>query len=473
MRLRKKITISAAVSLLLVAVFVVVIGPWPAYGPGYRETDYFCHSISAIDKGAKTLHQGTRYQLMAGWGVSDITPEIGVPLAGFSSRRGKPSIGIHDRLHVKALVVGDGHNMAVIIGADMLLVSENVADAVRKAIEARTPLNGTNILFTVSHTHSGPGAFAPGVAFRTATGKYDPKVENLLIRSFIDAVTQGYQSMKPAKIAHGRVDAKAFIRNRTHPHAGVDADLNYAVIEREDGQRCYLTRFSAHPTILGSKNFELSGDYPGFLQQTIEQATGATALYLGGAVGSMSTQGTQGAEQFTRAKMFGEALARMVLDQTEKGLCFQDHMVVASIGALIELPPFQLRLGPDGWRVSPILARILGIRGTAWLQIVRIGDLLLIGTPGDFSGEISVAWHEWAAKKNYDLWVTSFCGSYAGYISPDKYYGEITNQKGSLAYETGLMSWCGPDQEAYFTDLMKHLVESIGPSPISPNNHLK
>jgi len=71
-------------------------------------------------------------------------------------------------------------------------------------------------------------------------------------------------------------------------------------------------------------------------------------------------------------------------------------------------------------------------------------------------------------KKNYDLWVTGFCGSYAGYISPDKYYGEIINKKGSLAYETGLMSWCGPDQEAYFTDLMKHMVESIRPFPDIP-----
>lgn len=81
MRLRKKIAISATVSLLLLAAFVVVIGPWPAYGPGYRETNYFRHSIAAIDKSAQTLKQGTRYQLMAGWGVSDIVnPPFFIPL---------------------------------------------------------------------------------------------------------------------------------------------------------------------------------------------------------------------------------------------------------------------------------------------------------------------------------------------------------------------------------------------------------
>ncbi|HPD61000.1 MAG TPA: neutral/alkaline non-lysosomal ceramidase N-terminal domain-containing protein, partial [Thermodesulfobacteriota bacterium] len=454
--MREKITIRTTISLLLLAAFVlVVIGPWPAYGPGYQDKDYFRHSITAINKSVEDLRHGTPYQLIAGWGVSDMTPKTGIPLAGYRGRHGKPSIGVHDRLHVKALVVGDGHNMAVIIGADMLLVPDNIADAVRKAIEARTPLKGTSILFTATHTHSGPGAFAPGLAFRTVIGKYDPTVAEFLIRSFIDAIDQGYRSLKPAKIAHGHLDAKAFIRNRTR-RAGVDDNLNYAVIEREDGQRCYLTRFSAHPTILGSENFELSGDYPGFLQQTIEQSTGATALYLGGAVGSMKTQGTQGDDAFSRAKMFGETLARMVIKQTEKGLCFQDQVAVASIGAPIELPPLQLRLGLDGWRVSPFFGQILGIRRTAWLQAVRIGNLLLIGTPGDFSGEISVEWRKWAAQKKYDLWVTSFCGSYAGYISPDKYYDEITDKKGSLAYEIGLMSWCGPNQEAYFTDLMKH-----------------
>jgi len=116
------------ISLLLLAAFIVlVIGPWPAYGPGYQEADYFRHSIAAINKSVETLRQGAPDQLMAGWGIADMTPKTGVPLAGYRGRHGKPSIGIHDRLHVEALVVGDGHDMAVIIGADMLMVPENVA----------------------------------------------------------------------------------------------------------------------------------------------------------------------------------------------------------------------------------------------------------------------------------------------------------------------------------------------------------
>jgi len=64
---------------------------------------------------------------MAGWGVADITPETEVPLAGYSGRHGKPSLGIHDRPHVKALVIGDGHSMAIRIGIYSLSAHQEIS----------------------------------------------------------------------------------------------------------------------------------------------------------------------------------------------------------------------------------------------------------------------------------------------------------------------------------------------------------
>jgi hypothetical protein len=103
--------------------------------------------------------------------------------------------------------------------------------------------------------------------------------------------------------------------------------------------------------------------------------------------------------------------------------------------------------------------------GKGWMTAVRVGDVVFINSPGDFSGEISLTWKQWAAAKGYDLWVSGFSGDYAGYISPDKYYQEVRDEKGRLAYETVLMSWTGPHQEAFFTSLMKHMVESMGAPP--------
>ncbi len=59
-------------------------------------------------------------------------------------------------------------------------------------------------------------------------------------------------------------------------------------------------------------------------------------------------------------------------------------------------------------------------------------------------------------RKGIDLWVTGFSGAYCGYLSPDRYYYEEP-----LDYETGLMSWFGPNSEAYFKALFEHIAEVL------------
>ena len=84
-------------------------------------------------------------------------------MAGFGDRKGTPSTGVHDEIFVKALAISDGVDTAVIVGADMLIIPENVAELVRVRVSQRTPLTANEILFNASHNHSGPGAFAPGL----------------------------------------------------------------------------------------------------------------------------------------------------------------------------------------------------------------------------------------------------------------------------------------------------------------------
>ena len=56
----------------------------------------------------------------------------------------------------------------------------------------------------------------------------------------------------------------------------------------------------------------------------------------------------------------------------------------------------------------------------------------------------------------------SFNGDYVGYISPDQYYRDL-EPDGSLGYERGVMSWIGPDQEAYLRHLINELVSHLFP----------
>jgi hypothetical protein len=459
--MRKKILIGTGVAvLLIVGGCVTLVGPWPTYSSGFGGTGYYTRAIAAIDEHAKlTKVTDQPGPLKAGWGKRSITAAIGTPLAGFGDRKGKPSTGVHDEVYVKALALSDGDDTVAIVGSDMLIIPDNLADLVREKVSKATPLTANSILFNASHDHSSTGAWGPGFAGKEIAGKYDPAIVAFLTDSFSDAIIDAYNAMKPAGLYHDSVDAKEYIRNRTRSGAPVDSELSFMVVKQDEGSVCYLVSYSAHATILGGKNMEFTGEYPGYLQRKIESDTKAFAMYLGGAVGSMGPNPPEGPDGFSRAQAMGEALATRILQQKPKA--FVKSVDLAAVGVPIELPPLQLRINKS-WRASPYLLNMAGIDGKAWIHAIRIGDMELIGMPCDLCGEISLDWKAWGHSKNLTLWNLSFDGDYAGYISPDKYY--LTAGKGE-EYEMYLMSWCGPHQEGYFTALAKHMTEAIAPAP--------
>jgi neutral ceramidase len=459
-RKRKILLLFAGTCATFVALVVTLVGPWPTYKSGYADKAYYQRAIAAIGQRVPHISPASapgRFQ--AGWSSCSLTPPVGTPLAGYGDRKGRPSSGVHDELYVKALAVSDGRDNAVIVGSDLLIVPENVAERVRVQVAERTALTAHDILFTASHNHSGPGAFAPGLASQLFNGPYDPNMPGFLADAFCAAIVAAFESLAPAKLTHGSVDVPEYIRNRERAHAPVDSELSFMLVEQDGGERCFVVSYSAHPTILGGSNMEFSGEYPGFLMRCIQQQTGAEAMYLGGAVGSMSHRAPAGADPFARSQAMGEALARKVLEAAEQAPPFQNEIDVASVGIPIQLPPYQMRINAK-WRVSKFLLPILGVDTDAWMQALRIGDMVLVGTPADYCGEISVKLKSWAEERSNDLWVLSFNGDYVGYISPDAYYNDL-EENGGLGYERGTMSWIGPDQEALSIGLIRTMVDVL------------
>ncbi len=474
MQLWKKILIGLGIFfVLLVGLFVVFIGPWPTYTAGFEGTGYFKNDMARIDKAVTQCKITDKPgSLKVGWGTAMITPPIGTPLAGYSARNSKPSTGVHDELYVKAIAFSDGEDTAVVVGADMLLVPPNIAEPVREQVAKETPLTASNIFFTASHSHDSVGGFSPGLVAEFSFGKYNPAIPPMLIKAFTSAIVDAYKSMEPAKLAHGDIDAPQFIHNRTRD-AGVDPVLNWLLVEKANGKRCFVMRYSAHPTILDDDNMQFSAEYPGYLQLAIEKATGATAIYLGGGVGSMSPSAPDAPTAFDKCEALGNALAQLVLQATQAP-AFVSNADVVSIGVPLDLPPFQMRLLSTKWRLSPLARYIAGLRSTGWMTAVKVGDIVFVNAPGDFSGEIVATWRQLAAKKGFDLWGSGFSGEYAGYISPDRYYQEVTDKKGNPAYETGVLSWLGPHMEGFFTALMEHMVDVMGkptPAQTAPATH--
>lgn len=459
-RWRKAVKLILVGVLLLTVVFVVLVGPWPNYQDNFRESSYFEETLARLNSLVPEQEPNSeRSGFHAGWGVEVITPPVGTPLAGYGDRKGRPSTGVHDDLYVKALAVGDGVDTAIIVGSDLLVVAENIADRVRELIGQKTALTGDEILFNASHNHSGPGGYAPGVISGIFNGEYDPAIYELLVERFVAAIRTALDQMGPATFSSGGVEVPDLIRNRERADAPVDSELSYLRVDKSSGERCALVSYSAHPTVLGGDNFKFTGEYPGFMMRALGELLDSEVIYLGGAVGSMTHQAPEAPTRLERSQAMGRALAERVAGELENSGPPSTDANVEVVGFPMELPPYQLRL-TRRLRLSPMMLPMLGIDHDAWIQGVRIGQVVLAGMPADYCGEISVKLKAAAQAKGIDLWVLSFNGDYVGYISPDEYYNDL-EENGTLGYERGVMSWIGPEQEAYTSHLIELLTDSL------------
>ncbi|MFM1922033.1 MAG: hypothetical protein RLZZ303_3667, partial [Candidatus Hydrogenedentota bacterium] len=368
---------------------------------------------------------------------------------------------------------------------------------VEPRIQGRANLGNAQIYYTSSHTHCGPGGFAPGLVAKEAFGEYDPAYLNALADAFADAIVEAVDTMEPARFGYGGVEVPEYIRNRTRIGGPVDAMMHVAVAEKASGARHYIARYSAHGTVYGEEMMLINGDYAGAFQRAAREKTGHPLLFMGGAVGAMrpyppgppmpepetpaeklafendvesglvrkgrKTLATLLRDQEARVEAMGQALAEKLATATAN-LPLSDDLDVAAFEAFYEPPPAQARLMSNDWRMSPHLFRLLGIPTTGRLQAARIGSMLLVGLPYDVGGEPALAWRGAAKAQGLDLWVTSFSGAYLGYLSPDTNYYDIGEGRHyNENYEIGQMGWFGPNQEAYVTALVNHTLAVLNP----------
>ena len=271
-----------AVLLLVVIGFVLVNGPWPAYVDSrYADTVFFNQTLKRIDEHlVRPELTEAPGRLLAGWAEQDMTPPVGTPMAGYSGRpTEKRCTAIHDPVFARAIVLSDGRDTVALVGSDMLMTTQNLAEQVWARVATETVLTSDTILFTTSHNHSGPGAFAPGLLPEFSYGKYDPAVEERIVSAVADAIIAAYKAMAPAKIAHG-VWTLQFIENRTGM-PGKDASLRFLVIENDAGQRCQAALLGAsHGASAG-----IPGSFcrvSGALCRRIMEETGAMTVFWAG-----------------------------------------------------------------------------------------------------------------------------------------------------------------------------------------------
>ncbi len=393
------------------------------------------------------------HPFMVGAARVDITPPIGTPLAGYGSRKGHGSTGIHDRLYARAMALGDGNQTVILLANDLLAITDDMRMAVYQKINREITLTPDSLMISASHTHSGPGALAKRFWESFATGPFDLAVFEEITHKMARAAVEAYQGMKPARLGGGSIQVPDLISNRMIMDGPKDPALSFLVLKTLDLEvTVYLVNYSAHSTVLKHDNDLISGDFPGALERRLEETTGVIALYTAGSVADMTASPPEGRDDFEKAEKMGRILANKILEALPS-VVYQDHVRVGSVLATVQLPSTQVKLGKHRL-VSP-LGNLFFDRQTV-IQAIRVGDSLLLGVPCDLSSEIGLEIKQQARSHKLNAIIVGFANDYIGYVIPEKYY--YTD-----AYEAR-MSFNGPYMDRYLKEvafeLMKKLVGS-------------
>ncbi len=247
--------------------------------------------------------------LRVGAAKVDITPKDGTPLGGFYRFRG--SAGVLDPLFAKTIVIEKDGVHAAIVVLDLSGTVRPVVAAARKAIQEQCGIDGTQVMISGTHTHSGPqqprGSMMdditkvnspPGVAYMSA-----------LPGLIAESVKQAKAKLVPvtASAAIGKAEGISFNRRilregqqeaiwqpkaltpKDRPAGPVDPEVGVLVFEAAGKPVASFLNFAMHPTSVGS-GVKISADYPGVFTKLVSERHNADmiSVFANGCCGNIN-----------------------------------------------------------------------------------------------------------------------------------------------------------------------------------------
>lgn len=216
--------------------------------------------------------------LQAGVGKQVITPQGSVPMAGYFSRQG-PSLGVHDDLYARALILQEGEVTLVFCSIEICYLRAHEVAKIREVAQARTGIPAAQIFVVTTHTHSGPDAYDDGLWER-------PFAELVA-----DAIEAAYKNLQPAQLGVGAGFLFGYNINRRWLDRPADPAVGVLRVETAAGQPlALLGNYACHAVVLGADNRLISGDWPGYSSRLLESYFGGdfVALFSQGGAGDVN-----------------------------------------------------------------------------------------------------------------------------------------------------------------------------------------
>jgi hypothetical protein len=395
--------------------------------------------------------------LKAGVARVDLTPplELKSPLGGYGERMNRPAQGVHDRVFAKALVLADSQKKFALVTVDIV----GFPPPVKRALVDRLAGEGwtkEQVLLLPSHSHTSieMNTINPANTFDVPQiGIYNPRVFDFVIERLARVVQEAQRELVPVCVGTSGIAIEGWNRNR-RGGPEVDTQLTITRVDLTNGKPlAVLVNFTAHPTFMSAEDMLFSGDWPGHLQRTLESLIGqrAIAMYYNGAEGDQSPVGRADAGQsrWERAEHYGRDLGIVAWKQwqatpTQRSVDFAYHLHTIELPERTWHPDFMKTGGAEYGLSQELLKQMLPrlFPTKAESICLRLGDLLIVGIPGEMTASLGLAVKAQAGRISgaahpvigglADAWLSYILSAAeyrrGGYESSVSFYGETLGE---------------------------------------------
>ncbi len=229
--------------------------------------------------------------LKAGFGRTDVTPELGVRLGGYGTKE-RPAEEIFDRLHATTMVMEQDELMIAVINLDWICIEEDVVEHIRHSINLRTGILGKNVSVCTTHSHS-----APNTLNCWGWGEGENAYINTVIPEIVRSVELAKENLREVEVGVAVTESLTGVNRRgitesgsvdfcADPNGSFDPIMTVMHFRNKSSDVGILVHYGAHGTAMGCNRL-VSRDWCGVMKDRIESQFAAPVLFLNGAIGDV------------------------------------------------------------------------------------------------------------------------------------------------------------------------------------------
>ncbi|WGL60427.1 neutral/alkaline non-lysosomal ceramidase N-terminal domain-containing protein [Pigmentibacter sp. JX0631] len=301
--------------------------------------------------------------LQVGMSAKSIYPNFPVSLSGFgsplrrlippdlinigdSSTFCKPFQNIDHSPRIKVILFKGKNNSQdmyyLLINLDIIAIPSDFNLKMIKELQNNFPslnLSHANVQFIATHTHSGPAGLTENPFWAAAVcDRFNPKIYELVRAQIFSGLNDAISNLGTIQ-SYDNANYTASGYNFTR-FAGMEVDRSTYYLNLKDvssnSLACFKV-FSGHPTWYGAAELTLSGDFAGYLEESLQNLTHSTnCAFFNSVVGNASINAI---DNITDRKTF----ANTFVNETIANISNNSNLLSLNYGTLfITLPGFQI-----------------------------------------------------------------------------------------------------------------------------------